>query len=87
MKKNALLGVFALLFAVGTAFATTKTQVWKTVYYYQDEINMTGCTNDFLDIDCDIEGVGCTYETTSDGAHQLYELPGCNKPLEQNQGF
>ncbi|RWU08151.1 DUF6520 family protein [Pedobacter chitinilyticus] len=87
MKKNVMLGLFALLLAVGTAFATTKARTPQTVYYYQNETEKTGCTDDFLDIDCSPGDENCRRETTNDGIHQLYQLPGCVNPLDQETGF
>ncbi|WP_299568443.1 DUF6520 family protein [uncultured Pedobacter sp.] len=85
MKKNALLGVFALLFAVGTAFATAKPQT-QPVYYYQVESTQEDCVQWDIDYPCDPAPGICRAETPA-GDRQLFEDENCVITLKAEAGL
>ena len=79
MKKHLLkivLPAFAIMMAVGLAFATEDLPVYKTAYY----LGPNGITTTSVGDDCVRDGaINCTYD-----GFQLYEDPGLSNALGKN---
>lgn len=73
-----VLPAFAILLAVGLAFATENATVFKTAYYLHPTMGWQEIT---VDDDCDIEGaIACTFL-----GQQVYSAPSLNSdPLRKD---
>lgn len=88
MKTNKIiLGIAAVLFAAGAAFASVTTST-QTVWYRQVEGNPnSNCLNVELDIDCIPEEGDCRRPTPHNPNSKLFNDSNCSQELNENSGF
>ncbi|WP_299568442.1 DUF6520 family protein [uncultured Pedobacter sp.] len=86
MKKNVILGVFALMFAVLTAFASTSSSM-QPVYYWDNEVEQNECIQWEFNSECPLTGGICRESSTPHGDRQLYLDESCDVTLKKETGF
>lgn len=90
MKMNKiLLGVTAVLFAAGAAFASVKVSTSSAQMGYYLEINddPESCT-EFQVVNCDLNpSEDCQELVPGHGLKTIYVDPGCDQPLQRENGF
>lgn len=87
MKKNRiLLSAFAVLLAVGGAFASSQRVHAITAWYKADNVSTTTCTSTEILHQC-VEGEGICerFIEAVDDTRQLYTTSGCNVTYRETE--